>query len=457
MLENLLQVLEGWKRVFAQERTARRAVEQTIASVCVVGTRPIISSIAVREGSACSFDADYKLFSRAQWEPQELFVPVLEQALAFFDGEVVAVGGDDTRLAKTGKKIATAHWGKDPLSPGFRVNLHWGLRFLHAALLVPLYERAEVASRALPVWFEEVPPPKKPGKKATDEQREAYRAAKRDRRLSRAATAMLRTVRGELDEAGAQAKTLLGVFDGSYCNKAVFREQYERTQLLARTRKDAVLCFPWTGGGQRRYDPVTFTPQQVRQDEQRAWKKVRIFHGGAWRKVRYKEVTRVLWRGGAGTRPLRLLVVAPTPYRKTKAGRMLYRDPAYLLSTDLKHSARRLLQAYFDRWQLEVAHREMKATFGVGDAQVRSPKSVSRQPALSVATYSAMHLAALTAYGPGRPDIFGPMPRWQREKSRPSCRDLIHRIRKEVVSGKGRALGLDLKLTADSILDVAAN
>src|SRR6187401_753068 len=137
MLDTVLQLLEGWKQVFAQERTAERAIEQTIASVCVVGRRPIARSIAVREGEGGSFTADYKLFSRAPWDAHKLFVPVLKDALAFCAEDFVAVGGDDTRVRKTGKKIGSAHWGRDPLSPHFHVNLQWGLRFLHAALLVP--------------------------------------------------------------------------------------------------------------------------------------------------------------------------------------------------------------------------------------------------------------------------------------------------------------------------------
>jgi len=47
----------------------------------------------------------------------------------------------------------------------------------------------------------------------------------------------------------------------------------------------------------------------------------RIFHGGKWRDVRYKEVTPVYWRSGAGKRPLRLLVVAPVPYSSGKGKR----------------------------------------------------------------------------------------------------------------------------------------
>ena len=458
MLDRVLHLLEGWKPAFAQERTAERAIEQSISSMCVVGRRPIARSIAVRQRdySDCSWAADYKLFSRAPWEAQDLFVPILQGALALCDSDVVVVGGDDTRVRKTGKKIRTAHWGRDPLSPHFHVNLQWGLRFLHAALLVPLHTRAEVAARALPVWFEEIPPPRKPGKNASADERAAYRRAKRERRLARAAVAMLQRLRAELDEAGAADRQLLGVFDGSYANKVVFTPQLERTHVVARVRKDASLCFPCKGGGRRVYDPNTFTPEDVRLNPKRRWITISVLHGGQWRQVRYKQVSGVLWRGGAGRRPLRLLVVAPTPYRRTKTGRWMYRKPAYLLTTDPKRSSQQVLQAYFDRWQLEVAHREMKDTFGVGDAQVRSELSVPRQPALQVATYSALHLAALEAYGPRRPECFGPLPKWQREKTRPSCVDLIRQVRKQVVEGYRFPPGIDLQITAASILAAAA-
>ena len=51
------------------------------------------------------------------------------------------------------------------------------------------------------------------------------------------------------------------------------------------------------------------------------WQKVRIFHGGQWRKVRYKEVAAVYWQGGAGQKPLRLFVVARIPYHPNYARR----------------------------------------------------------------------------------------------------------------------------------------
>jgi hypothetical protein len=96
--------------------------------------------------------------------------------------------------------------------------------------------------------------------------------------------------------------------------------------------------------------------------------------------VRYKQVANIYWQGGAKKLPLRLIVIAPTPYRKSKSKKMYYRDPAYPLTSDLRSFVKQLLQIYFDRWQIEVHHREEKDTLGVGQAQLWNPISVPKQP-----------------------------------------------------------------------------
>ena len=108
----------------------------------------------------------------------------------------------------------------------------------------------------------------------------------------------------------------------------------------------------------------------------------------------------MLWQGGAKRHILRLFVIAPTPYRKSKSRKLDYREPAYLLTTVPCGSAHALLQIYFDRWQIDVNHREEKDTLGVGQAQLWNPISVPKQPALAVAAYSALLLTSLKAFGP---------------------------------------------------------
>jgi hypothetical protein len=176
----------------------------------------------------------------------------------------------------------------------------------------------------------------------------------------------------------------------------------------------------------------TFTPEEIRKDEQVEWHQKTIYFGGQWRTIRYKQLDGVLWRRGAGVRKLRLIVIAPVPYKLSPNAKRNYREPAYLLSTDCASEAGILIQCYFDRWQIEVNHREEKSTLGVGEAQVWSEKSVPRQPAFAVACYSLLLLSALKAFGPGRGSEFVLLPKWRRKAKRPSALDLITLLRKEI-------------------------
>jgi hypothetical protein len=319
------------------------------------------------------------------------------------------------------------------LSPPFRANLLWGQRFLQASLLAALYRLdAESAPRGLPLRFEEVPPVRKPGKKASPEAQAAYRRAQKAHNLSTAFVAMVQELRRDLDAQGFGHKTVIAVGDGSFCNQTTFRQPFERTVLLTRAAKNLRLCFPYQGPGRRIYGQERFTPEEVYKDASRPWKEARIFHGGKYRRVRYKEVGEVLWPRGGRRRRLRLLVLAPTAYRKTKAGRCYYREKAYLLCDDNQVAAKALLQAYFDRWAIEVNHREEKSIVGVGQAQVWAALSVPRVPALLVASYSLLLLSALEAYGPKRTAAYEPLPKWRRPARRPSCQDLISLLRRQL-------------------------
>lgn len=454
MLEIIIAMMMGWERVFRQKRTAYRAMRQALSLVCVLGRRTIARSYLAREEPG-DWSSEYKLHSRSEWKESELFEPLLEQVLWDWkwEGKFIPLGCDDTRLRKTGRKIATAQWGRDPLSPPFQVNLMYGLRYLHAAVLLPVHQKYGVSARALPVCFEEAPAVKKPGKKATEQEEKVYREEKKKKNLSVQAVAMFKRIREQVDKLIGKSKLIAWILDGSFCNRTIFQAKLERAILIARTRKDAKLCLPATEG-RRRYGQEKFTPESVLKDEKRAWQSVEIFHGGKWRVVSYKEVKDVLWQRGAGQKPLRLFVVKPTPYRKTKKGKLLYREPAFLLTTDQESPAVEILQSYFDRWQMEVAHKEMKSDTGLGQAQVRVPTSVARQPALMVATYSFMHWAAIKAFGPQRPDAFA-LPKYQRDKTRVSSLDLIRHLRGEVLNNPAK-LPFVFNISAQSLLDSAS-
>jgi hypothetical protein len=444
LLTALLNILRAWTPAFSQARLAERAIDQALGSLLSLGRRTLSRALWALGRQDQDWSADYKLHSRANWKAQDLFQPVLEQASCFCDDSVLVVAMDDTRFRKTGRKILTAFYQRDPLSPKFRFNLMWGLRFLHFSLLVPLYRcNAEVPPRSLPVRFLEAPAIKKPGKKASAADLEAYQQAVKEFNLSRRCIDLLKDFRQSADDAGLHSRTILAVGDASFCNRTLFRQSLDRIDLLARARRDCRLCLAAEPGSRRFYSTEQFTPDQIRQRESMPWQQARIFHGGQWRDVRYKEIGSVYWRTGGAKRPLRLFVVAPIPYASGKGQRKYYRDPAYLLTTDLIRPGAVLLQAYFDRWQIEVNHREIKDTLGIGQAQLRHSRSVPRQPAMLVAAYSALLLAAIQVFGDTRPEgAFPALPKWRRNAKRPSCLDLVTLLRQEVSSFESSSPGI---------------
>ena len=130
---------------------------------------------------------------------------------------------------------------------------------------------------------------------------------------------------------------------------------------------------------------------------------------------------------------VRLIVILPVPYRQTRMGKLLYREPAYLLTTDFDTQVELLIQMYLDRWEIKVNHRDEKEILGVKQAQVRTPTSVERQPALVVAAYSVLLIAALMVHGPERTAAYDALPCWRRGARRASCLDMVTLLYNECV------------------------
>ena len=440
---------------FPQSRTVRRAVRQALGALVCVGRRCLSRIIWTQGRQQHSWSSEYFLHSRCRWDPQSLFAGIWRRALPYCPGRLVGVAVNDTRLRKTGRAIPQARYHRDPLSPPFHVNLMRGVRFLQASLLLPLHRRGNASCRALPVRFEEAAPLQKPSRKAGEEAWQEYEKMRKLHNLSQRFVQSVAPLRQALDQAGGSAQVLVLALDGSFCNRTCLRAPRDRTELIARARKDARLCFRASPPSRRFYDPSPFTPEQVRQDASHPWKQTQLFYGGKRRRIRYKEVAQVYWRHGSGQIPLRLFVVAPTPYRKRKSSRLYYRQPAYLLTTDLRHSAPQLLQIYFDRWQIEVNHRDEKETLGVGQAQLWNVNAVPKQPVLVVAAYSALLLAALQAFGTERTQVYQALPGWRRKAHRPSCLDLVTLLRKEMVDHPESPQSLGFQLTDRALTHAA--
>jgi len=208
--------------------------------------------------------------------------------------------------------------------------------------------------------------------------------------------------------------------------------------LFGRIRKDAKLCFPVLAGSvkkgrPRRYGSPAPTPEEILRDDSIPLIEVQAFAAGKLQIFKIKVVENLFWRKAGCDRPLRLLVIKPLGYRLRNGSKLLYREPAFLICTDLNLPVNTLIQAYVYRWEIECNHRDEKSFVGVAEGQVRNPKAVGRLPQFQVAAYSLLLLASLQAYGFDRSDDFLPLPKWRRKSIRPSILDLLDLLRAQLL------------------------
>lgn len=442
LLQTFISLIQLWRPAFCKQEAFLRTREHAVAALCSLGHHTITSLAIFLGRGRVKPSADYKLYSWCKWQVEKIFNPLLGQCLPLFNNQYIVIGADDTKLKKTGKKIPFTSWQRDPMSPAFHVNFLWALRFLQFSALIPLYHRTGAPCRAVPVRFVEAHALKRPGKKASEEEKRAYKEQQKKYNLSLIFVREVQGLRRAIDSEGCKDKKLLMVGDGSFCNKTCMGMDIDRVHFIARCRKDAKLCHPHEGSFRKVYGDKKFTPEELRQDETIAWTRKLFFYGGEWREIRHKEIGDILWASGTKRKLLRLIIIAPLPY--VRGGRRNYRQPAYLLTTDTEGPIDLLIQAYFDRLQIEYNHRDEKSILGVGEAQVRNEQSVCRQPALCVAAYSALLLASILCYGDQPHPDLGEEPLWRPKPKRNSCRMLVGQIRVELMQRPHEIIELEL-------------
>lgn len=439
LLDHYQQLWEQCRGSFPQRRLWQRAYRLSLAQLTCLGRHTLTGLICASGRQFADWSADYRLFSKARWQVQALFRPVLGGVLCqLAQAAPLVTALDDTLLLKTGRRIPGVAYRRDPLSPAFACNLIRAQRFLQLSALLP-QGRTPGPARALPLHYEHVPGVPKPRKTAPPEQWKQYRQACRQDNLSTHGAAAIEQCRRHLDQEHDQrARDLIVSVDGSYCNRTVLKSLPPRTTLVGRIRKDAKLhALPQDRSGpgrKRQYGPRLSTPEELRQDDAVPWQPVRAWAAGRVHTFRIKTLTPVLWAKAGAQKRLRLLVIAPLGYRLRKGDKLLYRRPAYLLCTDPDLPLDQVLQSYLWRWDIEVNHRDEKQLLGVGQAQVRSPQSVERQPAFAVASYALLLLAASQAGMVEGTDALLATPKWHRTgpSSRPSTARLLQQVRREL-------------------------
>jgi hypothetical protein len=408
----------------------QRIRSHLLAQLACLGRHTITGLLTTTGATQQDWSADYRLYSQGKCQISALFDPV-RRSLCPRQGSIV-VAIDDTRLPKTGRHIPGARYTRDPLGPAFHTNFIRAQRFLQVSM-ASVDAQQPGRTRMVPIDIAHTPAATKPPREATEEDLKDYRKRKREQALCHVAVQRMEHLREALDNEGHASQALWAVVDGGYTNSTTLKNLPERTILTGRIRKDAKLFFapanqPATGR-RRIYGEQAPTPEQVRTDPAIPWQTIKAFACGKEHDFKVKSIGPVFWKKAGVNMPLRVIIIAPLAYRLRKADKPLYRNPAFLVCTDLDVPLEEVIQTYIYRWDIETNFRDQKTLLGLGQAQVRHAKSVEAVPALATAAYAMLLCASVLSHND--PHCF--TPRWRSNKPpRASTASLINRLRYEL-------------------------
>lgn len=391
LVNNLMNLLALHRPLFGQSRNYHRIVALVFAEVFAFGRHTVTQLLMTLGLNEDSWSSWYRIFSRGQFDAdlasEVMFKETLEHVSV---EEVYVVAGDGTQTPRTSKTMEGVGWLRNMRTPPFKIGIHRAQRWFNGSWLMP---SENGYSRAMPLrWMPAF---------TQKSVRQKYEACKE----WEAAIHFLKWVRRGLNRLGRRQQKVLMVVDGSYDTLGLWKNLPEGVIVLARSAKNRVLhdLLPAGRHGNRKYGDRALTPQQQWR-KRSGWQKISLLIRGRQRKLQYR-VEGPFLRYGAPDRPLFLIVVRGQKY--SKYGRRKYRVPVpYLVNAiqvdgewQLPLPAETLIFWAWQRWEIEVCHRELKSNIGMGDKQCWNPTAAVSSVQWSAWVYSLLLLSAYRTWG----------------------------------------------------------
>lgn len=411
VLKELVKLLAAHGSAFGQDRVYGRIVALVLAEVLAVARHRVTDLLRALGLEGEEWSAWYRVWQRPQRFAEAAAAQVLfSETLKEVGIEAVyAMGVDAVGVPRESRKLEGSGWMKCPRNPPWRVSIHRAQRFVNASWLAPLVNGF---SRAIPLRFL----PAFPDKAV----RQCHDAVKEQQ----AGLQAVEWTRQQLDTAGREEQVLLCLGDAVYDKPEFWQGLPHHTVALVRTAKNRALCGlpgPYPGRGRRRiYGDPAPAPQSYLQ-QRSGWSNTTLVVRGRPRRVVYR-VEGPFLRRGMPQVPLFLLIVRGQSW--ARAGHTKRRLPCYYLVNakmmdgvwQLPLPVESLLTWAWQRWEMEVTHRELKSDFGLGDKQAFHPLAAVASVQWSAWVYALLVLVGLRLYGYGSPH-----PRrsaWQRSRPR---------------------------------------
>jgi DDE superfamily endonuclease len=389
-------LLAAYRPVVRQERVFVRLVLLSVGSVLALG-RHTLSQVLVGLGVGDrDWTAWYRLFNRGRIDLLAMQTTLVAQFVAEVapDGPI-AVGVDGTQLPRTSRRLPGCGYAVQVRTPKWRRGIHLAQRFVGISGLLPRSASGE--SRAIPLRWLPLRTAKTTPIGAAPERSEGAGALE-----------LLGWLRERLDAAGRAAQPLVALGDGAYATAGVLGGLPARTVLFARCAKNrALYAVPgWRAGRgrQRRYGERGPTPTQT------------LHQAGGWRRYRFPVRGRTVTLTATATGPwlvrgapfAPVLLVVVKGVERGRGTTRRQRDPQFFLTSVVMTSEDEwhlpvpladLLAWAWQRWEVEVMHRELKSSFGVGEPQAFSDRGAASVVPWLVWVYALLVLAGYRAWG----------------------------------------------------------
>lgn len=399
LLKAVIALLNAHRAAFHQERPFRRAIGLFFAELFSFARHTVsqeLLALGVTEGD---WSAWYRLFSRPRYDEEKLAQCLLKETLEqVAEDEPYCVAVDSTSIHRSSLRMPGTSWLRDSRFSAFRPGIHRAQRFVHGAWLTPLeagYSRA-IPLRLLPAF-----PPKAVAAQAPAEKE--WEAGVR----------FLTWLRGNLDRMGRSQQRVLALADGGFDVLDLWRNLPEGVILITRTARNRRLYWlptpdPHPGPGRpASYGAQAPHPADWLHAGLRKWPKARVQVRGRWIEMHY-QVLGPFVREELPDRPL-FLIVTKGMHRLIGQKRPHYkhRGPSfYLISAVLQgldwvlpFPVPMILAWLWQRWEIEVAHREMKSGLGLGEKQCWNTRSAFVAVQWTAWVYAVFLLAAYRTWG----------------------------------------------------------
>ncbi len=388
LLKHLTQLLQAHRAIFKQERVFQRVALLIMAEI-VVFARHTITQLLMGLGlTELDWSSWYRLFSNGRFPydaaSEVLFKETLQHVGA---DELYVVAGDGTQTRRSSRKMEGAHWLHNPQSPVFKRGIHIAQRWFNGSWLLPAengYSRA-VPLRWMPAFTEKSQP------KATTPSKEWE-----------AAVSFLAWLQQQFARQGRHQQRILMVADGHYDTLNLWKHLPAGIMLLARSAKNRAL---WHLPGpdarkNRKYGERAPVPAKYWR-ERKGWKHLHLLVRGRTRHLQVK-VEGPFLRRGAAHRPLFLIIVRGKKNKRTRRKPLPFLVNAVSDASgtwQLPLPVDQLLFWAWQRWEVEVAHRELKSNFGLGNKQCWHPQAAILSVQWSAWVYALLLLAGYRSWG----------------------------------------------------------